>query len=391
MLPRDSWAIPAADAVAHPPDPADLNTRPWVVIWEMTQACDLACRHCRASALAHRHPGELTTAEGYRLLRQIAALQPAVLVITGGDPLLRPDLFELAAYAAGLGLDVALTPSGTPNLNEAALERIQAAGVNRIAISLDGATAESHDRFRGVSGSFAITLAAARTAGRIGLPIQVNTTATRSNRAELPALRDLLETLNIAMWSVFCVVPVGRARAEEMLDAAETEDLFALLYATAARGRFLVRTTEAPHYRRFLRQRQAETHATGPAFRWSRRNAPRGIGDGAGLVFISHLGEVFPSGFLPLSAGNVRQQDLGDIYRQSPLFAAIRDRDRLRGKCGDCEFRRICGGSRARAYAMTGDYLASDPACAYQPRAAAVALSGSPAAVPPGGRSALLG
>lgn len=373
------------------PDPTDLNTRPWVVIWEMTQACDLACRHCRASALARRHPGELTTAEGYRLLRQIAALQPAVLVITGGDPLLRPDLFELAAYAAGLGLDVALTPSGTPNLNEAALERAKAAGVNRIAISLDGATAESHDRFRGVPGSFAITLSAARAAGRLGLPIQVNTTATRGNRAELPALRDLLETLDIAMWSVFCVVPVGRARAEEMLDAEETEELFALLYATAARGRFLVRTTEAPHYRRFLRQRQAEMHATGPAFRWSRRNAPRGIGDGAGLVFISHLGEVFPSGFLPLSAGNVRDQDLGDIYRQAPLFAAIRDRDRLQGKCGDCEFRRICGGSRARAYAMTGDYLASDPACAYQPQAARVAPPTFRGGVPPAGRTVLRG
>lgn len=391
MLPRDSWAVPATSAITQLPDPTDLNTRPWVVIWEMTQACDLACRHCRASALARRHPGELTTAEGYRLLRQIAALRPAVLVITGGDPLLRPDLFELAAYAAGLGLDVALTPSGTPNLNEAALERAKAAGVNRIAISLDGATAESHDRFRGVPGSFAITLAAARAAGRLGLPIQVNTTATRGNRAELPALRDLLETLDIAMWSVFCVVPVGRARAEEMLDAEETEELFALLYATAARGRFLVRTTEAPHYRRYLRQRQAETHATGPAFRWSRRNAPRGIGDGAGLVFISHLGEVFPSGFLPLSAGNVRDQDLGDIYRQAPLFAAIRDRDRLQGKCGDCEFRRICGGSRARAYAMTGDYLASDPACAYQPQAARVAPPTFRGGVPPAGRTVLRG
>jgi radical SAM protein len=371
MRPTDSFQA-AATATAVLPAATDLNLSPWVVIWELTQACALACRHCRASAQALRHPAELTTEEGRRLLDDIAALQPAVLVLTGGDPLVRPDLFELARHAVGLGLDVALTPSGTPNLNAAAIEQIQASGINRIAVSLDGATAASHDRFRGVAGSFAVTLAAAREAARRGLPVQVNTTANKGNVAEMAAIRDLLDELGIAMWSVFFVVPVGRAAAADMLDADEVEALFGFLYETGARGKFLVRTTEAPHYRRYLRQRQAETHAPNPAFRWSRRAAPRGIGDGAGLVFVSHTGEVYPSGFLPLSAGNVRHQPLGTLYRESPVFRAIRDRDQLGGKCGQCEFRRICGGSRARAYAMTGDYLAEDPVCAYHPRGLAV-------------------
>ncbi len=371
MRPTDRFQDAEIAAASHPAA-TDLNLSPWVVIWELTQACALACRHCRASAQASRHPQELTTAEGMRLLTEIAALRPAVLVLTGGDPLVRPDLFELAQHAVGLGLDVALTPSGTPNLNAQAIARIQDAGINRIAISLDGATAGSHDRFRGVDGSFAVTLAAAREAARRGLPVQVNTTANKGNVAEMPAIRALLDELGIAMWSVFFVVPVGRAAARDMLDAAEVEELFGFLYETGARGKFLVRTTEAPHYRRYLRQRQAETHADSPAFRWSRRAAPRGIGDGAGLVFVSHTGEVFPSGFLPLSAGNVRRQSLGAIYRESEVFRAIRDRDQLGGKCGQCEFRKICGGSRARAWAMTGDYLAEDPVCLYQPRGLAV-------------------
>ncbi len=371
MRPSDSFQAAATASAVHPAA-TDLSLSPWVVIWELTQACALACRHCRASAQASRHPAELSTEEGRRLLDDIAALQPAVLVLTGGDPLVRPDLFELAQHAVGLGLDVALTPSGTPNLNAAAIGRIQDAGINRIAISLDGASAASHDRFRGVEGSFAITLAAAREAARRGLPVQVNTTANQGNIAEMPAIRDLLDELGIAMWSVFFVVPVGRAATRDMLNAEQSEELFDFLYATGARGKYLVRTTEAPHYRRYLRQRQAESHRDSPAFRWSRRAAPRGIGDGAGLVFVSHTGEVFPSGFLPLSAGNVRRQPLGQIYRESPMFCAIRDRDRLGGKCGICEFRKICGGSRARAYAMTGDYLAEDPVCAYQPRGLAV-------------------
>ncbi len=349
----------------------DLQISPWVVIWEVTQACQLACRHCRASAQPHRHPLELSTAEGKRLLEEVAQLNPAVLVLTGGDPLERDDIYDLAAYAAALGLEVAFTPSGTPLLTSDAIARLQASGVRRLALSLDGASAETHDDFRGVAGSFAITLRAAHAAAGRGLPVQINTTATRHNRSELPALRTVLDTLQIAMWSVFFLIPTGRAQRQEMLSAEETEELFAFLYETGARGQYLVRTTEAPHYRRFLRQARRATGVSNPAQRWARRDVPRGIGDGSGFVFISHTGEIYPSGFLPLSAGNVRYHRLGEVYRQAPLFQALRDRERLQGKCGACEFRHLCGGSRARAYALTGDYLAEDPGCVYQPGAAA--------------------
>ncbi len=349
----------------------DLQTSPWVVIWEVTQACQLACRHCRASAQPHRHPLELSTAEGKRLLEEVARLNPAVLVLTGGDPLERDDIYELVGHAAALGLEVAFTPSGTPLLTPAAISRLQSSGVRRLALSLDGASAATHDDFRGVGGSFAITLQAAQAAARLSLPVQINTTATRRNRAELPALRAVLDTLQIAMWSVFFLIPTGRAQRGEMLSADETEELFAFLYQTGARGQYLVRTTEAPHYRRYLRQARHGSGSADPAQRWARRAVPRGIGDGSGFVFISHTGEIYPSGFLPISAGNVRYHRLGEVYRHAPLFQALRDRERLKGKCGVCEYRHLCGGSRARAYALTGDYLAADSGCNYQPRAAA--------------------
>ncbi len=358
---------PSRQFLPERPEAHDLSDKPWVVIWELTQACDLACLHCRANARAGRHRDELTTRESKRLLDDIAATQPRVLVLTGGDPLKRADLMELVRHAVELGLQPALTPSATPLLTKAVIGELAEAGVARFAISLDGATAATHDRFRGVTGSFDLTMEGAREVIRLGLPLQINTTATRLNREELPRIARLLEELGIAMWSVFFTVPTGRAQRSTMLDADETEAVFDLLFEVGSLGKFLVRTTEALHYRRYLLQRKSEVGPTAPALRWASRNVPRGISDGTGFMFISHTGEVFPSGFLPLSAGNVRHEKLLDIYHHSALFTTLHDRTRLKGKCGVCEFRNVCGGSRARAYACTGDWLESDPVCNYEP------------------------
>lgn len=257
--------------------PIDFCERPYVVIWELTQACDLACVHCRASAQSRRNPLELSTEEGKRLIDQIAQMQVPVFVLTGGDPIKRPDLFELIEDATSVGVRVSLTPSATPLLTRDVIQRLKQSGLARLAVSLDGSYREVHDAFRGMSGSFDRTMNAIEWANQVGLPVQINTTFT-----------------------------IGRA--------------------------------------------------------------PRGLNDGKGFIFVSHLGEVFPSGFLPFSAGNVRSDPLRRIYRESSIFQQLRDDSRLGGKCGACEYRHICGGSRARAYALTGDPLAEESCCSYVPK-----------------------
>ncbi len=345
----------------------DFHQAPWVAIWEVSQACDLACLHCRASAQAARHPLELTTEEGRDLLDQIRALQPPVLVFTGGDPLKRPDIFELVQYAAKIGLVPAFTPSATPLLTPEALERLAMAGLRRVALSLDGPDAATHDAFRGVSGSFDLTLRAAQAARQLGLELQINTTVRRSSRADLTRIASVVEQLGALVWSVFFLVPVGRALRSEMLNGDEAEDVFATLLEIASRRKFAVRTAEALHYRRYLLQHKEQGKHTAPLV-WSPGYVPLGISDGCGFVFISHTGEVYPSGFLPVSGGNIRRQPLGEIYRNSPMFRELRERDQLKGKCGVCEFRKVCGGSRSRAFAVTGDWMESDPSCSYIPK-----------------------
>ncbi len=355
----------------------DFDRAPFTVIWEVTRACDLQCVHCRADAQPRRDPRELTTAEGLALLEEIRDLGSPVFVITGGDPLKRADLFPLIDRAVALGLSVAVTPSGTPLLTADVVRRFAAHGVRRMAISLDGATAASHDGFRRQAGSFERTVAALRHARACGLPVQVNTTVTRRNHAELAAIAALVGELDAVMWSVFFLVTVGRAASADQLTAEEYEETFAWLAEVAARGPFAVRTTAAPHYRRYLAQRMVAAKRAGAPLpvppvagvATDMARAPRGVTDGNGLVFISHRGEVYPSGFLPLRAGNVRDTPLATIYRDSPLLRRLRDADHYDGKCGVCEFRRLCGGSRARAWAVTGNPLASDPSCTYQPRA----------------------
>jgi radical SAM protein len=353
----------------------DFNERPFIAIWEVTQACDLACVHCRASAQPDRHPMELSTAEGKKLIDQIAALQVPVFVLTGGDPIKRPDLFELIGHARSAGVRVSLTPSATPLLTKAIIVKLKDAGLARLAVSMDGASAATHDAFRGLSGSFDRTLDAVRWANEIGLPVQINTTFSRRNVAEIDDIVTLMERLKITLWSVFFLVPTGRGKLNDLLSAEEFESVFAKVYSLSRTASFDIKTTEAQHYRRFLLQQRAAERKLGidagsdlDRATDAIGRAPRGLNDGKGFVFISHKGEVFPSGFLPLEAGNIREQELAAIYRESPLFRDLRDTSKLEGKCGSCEFKEICGGSRARAYALTGNPNAEEPCCVHIPR-----------------------
>jgi radical SAM protein len=373
----------------------NFDERPFIVIWEVTRACDLACVHCRASAQSWRNPLELSTQEGKRLIDEVAALKVPVFVLTGGDPLKRPDTFDLVEYAAAQGIRVSLTPSATPLLTNEAIDRLKRSGLARLAISLDGPSAEIHDAFRKVAGSFDCTLRATSYAREIGLPVQINTTITRHNLLLLDPIIALLETLDIALWSVFFLVPTGRGQGIDLLSADEFEHVFEKLYQLSQSRRFDIKSTEAQHYRRFLLQRRTEARRAGadPAcmahpFQSMTGvaedgigRAPKGINDGKGFVFVSHTGEVYPSGFLPITAGSIRKQSLAELYRRSPLFMSLRDPDNLKGKCGDCEFREICGGSRARAFALTGDIFAEEPCCVYQPKRARQPASESSSSV----------
>lgn len=338
------------------PTGVNVNTsqRPVVLIWELTQACDLACEHCRADARPERHPGELTTREGKQLLREAAGFgEGQLVVLSGGDPLKRDDTTELVRYGTRQGLRVTMTPSGTSSLTHGAVEELVDAGLRRMALSLDGASPESHDSFRGEEGSFEQTLGAARDANDAGLPLQINTTVCQSTVDELPGIRDHVEELDAVLWSVFFLVPVGRGALLEPVSPERAETVIVWLHDVAESSSFGVKTTEAPHYRRVGLQRGSMNRRTG-------------VTAGDGFAFVSHTGEVYPSGFLPLSSGDVRDESVVSIYRESDLFKSLR-RDDLKGKCGVCEYRNVCGGSRSRAYAYTGDPLESDPLCAYVP------------------------
>jgi AdoMet-dependent heme synthase len=347
-----------------------FDDSPFLVIWELTQACDLACVHCRACAISDRNPLELTTEEGFRLLETVRSFGDPLMVFTGGDPLKRPDLFPLLETSVSLGLRTTITPSATPLLDRPAIERFRQCGVARMAISLDGPDARSHDGFRRVDGSFDRTLFGLEYARRIGLPTQVNTTVTRHNFERLDEIARLVRSNGARLWSVFFLVATGRASVSQDLSADEYEEVFRFLYDLSKTAPFDIKTTEAQHYRRYVtQQRKAEgsdAQRRSPPPEAIQRQA--GINDGKGFVFISHTGEIYPSGFLPVSAGNVRRDSLVEVYRNSPLFRTLRNTDNLRGKCGDCEFRNLCGGSRSRAFALTHDYLAEDPRCIYQPK-----------------------
>ncbi|NLT54767.1 MAG: TIGR04053 family radical SAM/SPASM domain-containing protein [Actinomycetales bacterium] len=358
-----------------------------LVFWETTRACGLACRHCRASATPSALPGELTTAQGLALIEEVASFgKPSpVLVLTGGDCLLRPDLFELVERARSLGIPTALSPSVTPLLTPAAIERIAASGVRAVSISLDGATAATHDGVRGVAGHFEDTLQAIRRFVEAGLTVQINTTVMRVNVEELPDVAAILAETGAHIWEVFFLVHVGRGVATGALSPAEHEDVCHLLYDAAHHG-FVVRTVEAPFFRRVVAQRRGDGDRPQDAppetalYRRLRARLDEALGpptarpaahtaatrDGKGIVFVAHDGEVYPAGFLPLGLGRVTERSLRDIYVDDERFRALRAAD-FRGRCGRCEYADLCGGSRARAYAASGDLLGEDPACAYRP------------------------
>ncbi len=340
---------------------------PFIVFWEMTRACDLACLHCRATAIPQRSEWELDTEQGEALLDSVAEMGTPIVVLTGGDPAQRDDLVHLVRYGKERGLHMALTPSATPLLTPALISDLAAAGLARIAISIDGTDAATHDAFRGFPGTFEASLAALRTARAVGLTTQVNTTFTPSNVHQMGAFEALLRDLDIQLWAAFFVVPTGRAGADSMLSPAACEAALEQLADIAERAPFDVKTTAAPHFRRTLIQRKVSRQLVKGLSDGIGR-ARRGVNDGSGVVFVSHVGYVHPSGFLPLHCGHVSEPGgLGQIYREHPTFQRLRDADRLGGKCGVCAFRRVCGGSRARAWAVTGDYMAQDPTCDYQP------------------------
>jgi radical SAM protein len=360
-----------------------------LVFWETTKACPLACAHCRAHAQATGLPGEMTTAEGMRFIDDVAGFgsPPPVLVVTGGDPLARPDIFELIAHARDVGVKVALAPAVSPSLFSAA-DRLRDLGVRAISISLDGSCAATHEGIRGVPGHHTETLRAMRVLVSKGFMVQINTTVMRRNADELGDLAVQLSRIGVHVWEVFFLIHVGRGIDINELAPAETEDVAHFLYDAASYG-FIVRTVEAPFFRRVVTWRAAldpsldpaEHFRLGPLYGRLRtrmraelgepttavRAQTMGTRDGNGILFVAHDGAVCPAGFLPLELGNVRTENVVALYRNHPMLLSIRKGD-FHGRCGHCEFSTLCGGSRSRAYAASGDPLGEDPACAYQPQ-----------------------
>jgi len=350
-----------------------FDRAPRRVYWEVTRACDLACRHCRAEAAPAPDPSELDAVEGFALLRALTRFGEPLphLILTGGDPLKRADLFDLIAAARWLGLEVSVAPSGTPRLTADAVEALSRAGVSAVSLSLDGSDADRHDALRGVPGCYQRTLEAARACVAARLPFQVNTLVSAETLDDLPAIYRQASELGAARWSLFFLVSVGRGTVLEPITPEQCEQLFERLLDLGEGEGPIVTTTEAPHFRRVVVER-ARLAARGMA------TLPRGslghgagIRDGNGIMFISHTGEVWPSGFLPMSAGSVRETDPVVLYRHSRLFRSLRSVEIFHGRCGRCEYGDSCGGSRARAFAATGDPLGEDPLCRHEPAGAA--------------------
>ncbi|UFJ43214.1 TIGR04053 family radical SAM/SPASM domain-containing protein [Brevibacillus humidisoli] len=337
----------------------DYRENPFIVIWEVTRACALKCLHCRAEAQYQADPRQLSYAEGKNLLDDIARMDHPLVVFTGGDPLMRPDLFHLAEYAIQeKGLSVSMTPSATPRVTREAIRQAKEVGLSRWAFSLDGSCTGIHDHFRGTKGSYDLTMRAIGWLQELDIPLQINTTVSRYNLHDLEAIAEKVKEMGAVLWSLFFLVPTGRGMEKDMISAEEHETVMKWLCRMGPHLPYSVKATEAPHYRRVLLQEREGTGAGGatiPKRADLLGRAPQGVNDGDGFVFISHIGEVYPSGFLPVVCGNIRETSLVEIYRSSPIMQELRDKSRLKGKCGVCEFKDLGGGSRARAYAVTGD------------------------------------
>jgi len=348
----------------------DYAQTPLNIYWEMTQACALACRHCRAEAVPEPHPMELTFEEGIEFLRQIPEFGDPLpqLILTGGDPLARAGLFELIDEARKLGIGVSITPAATPALTRNVLVRLKEHSVEGLGLSLDGSTAERHDSIRGVLGTFDRTVQAIQWAQELEIPLQVNTLAAAETAGDVPAIYELLKPFGVARWSLFFLISIGRGKVLQPLTPEEGEKLMGWIYETSRAAAFIVATTEAPSYRRVALERLRAEGLTGEQIKRSGANRGFGIRDGHGIMFVSNTGDICPAGFLPLVAGNVRKDRVAEIYRNAPLFRSLHDPAHFEGRCGFCEYSSLCGGSRARAFEATGNPLASDPFCSYEPQ-----------------------
>ena len=360
---------PGSQRASHHGGIRDYSANPALVYWEMTRACSLACRHCRAEAVPTPLEWELSHAESKSLLLQIAGFNEPLphLILTGGDPLQRADLYDLIDEARRLELMVSITPSATPSLTPAVLAKLKDHKIESIGLSLDGSNAARHEAIRGVDGCFDRTIRAARAAADLGLPIQINTLVSQETADDLPQIYELLKKLDIMRWSLFFLISVGRGKVLQPLTPAQGEECMNWVFDLSEGAPFQIKTTEAPSFRRVALNRMKKTGWASSEIEQSSVYRGFGIRDGNGIVFVSNQGYIYPSGFLPLVAGNVRSDHLVDVYRHSPLFCALHSFARFKGKCGQCEYSGICGGSRARAFALTGDPLASDSFCPYEP------------------------
>ncbi len=342
----------------------DFNLAPLLLIWEVTRSCELACRHCRASAENKRDPRELTTEQGFRLIDDTARMGTPLIIFTGGDPLQRDDLEDLIRHAKAAGLRAGTIPATTPRLTRERLIALKEAGVDQVAFSVDGATEAEHDDFRRVDGSFKLAMQGAAWARELGIPLQANTVFGSWNIHRFDDLAALVASLGVVFWEVFLLVPTGRGSELTGCSAAEVESLFARIQAFSRTADFIIKITEGQHYRRYVAQ-----HPLPPSP--GRRPdfvSPKAVHAGNGFCFVDHTGQICPSGFLPIECGNVRDVSVIDVYREHPVFRQLKEPSRLEGRCGVCEFQAVCGGgSRARAYALSANLFAEDPACAYQP------------------------
>ncbi|NQW20811.1 MAG: TIGR04053 family radical SAM/SPASM domain-containing protein [Chloroflexi bacterium] len=352
---------------------ADLDRNPVVIFWEVTRACALKCEHCRAKAQPKRHPLELSTDESLRVMDQLTEFETLpIVVLSGGDPFMRRDIFEIAEYGIRKGLTVSLSPSATALVTRDRLAKLVDIGVRRVSFSLDGADAETHDAFRGFTGTFDRTMAAFDAANDVGLSFQVNTTITKNTKPALPDIAEVVKNSSAAIWDLFFLVPTGRGLNLDLMTADEHDEVYSWILENQPSWDFRVKTTLGQPFRRAMTLKRLMSAGgreldsiTSDEIKSAWPGPP--TNDGRGIFFISHLGEIFPSGFIPVSAGNVRRHSVVEIYRNSEIFTKIRDRTQLQGKCGICPFNVICGGSRSRSYALTGQMTAADPTCRFQP------------------------
>ncbi|WP_249366410.1 MULTISPECIES: TIGR04053 family radical SAM/SPASM domain-containing protein [Neobacillus] len=361
----------------------DYDQNPFIVIWEVTRACQLKCVHCRADAQLTPDPRELTHEEGINLIDQIYEMDNPMLVFTGGDCMMREDLFELADYAIKKGMRVSMTPSATPNVTIEKMKRAKEVGLSRWGFSLDGPTPEIHDHFRGTPGSFELTIEKIKYLNELHMPLQINTVISRYNYDHLERMAELVGELGAVMWYIFLLVPTGRGQLDACISPVEHEKVFRWLYELSKTAPYDIKTTAAQHYRRVVLQQKTRDHLIDKgeiryedsittdfaSMHDGLKRAPKGVNDGNGFAFVSHIGDVMPSGLLPIVGGNVREEPLAKIYREAKVFKELRQPDNYKGKCGICEYNKICGGSRSRTYAVTGNYLESEPFCVYIPQA----------------------